>query len=133
MIHLACFGSIERFLGMYIEHCEGKFPLWFNPVQGVVINVNKESEEYCQEIDKIFKENKFRINLDISNNSVANKIATYSLQKIPFVIVIGNKEKENRTVTIRTLGSDKQISYSLDDFISKLNNNVNLKKLNFEL
>jgi threonyl-tRNA synthetase len=133
MLHIALFGSIERFLGMYIEHVEGKFPLWFNPVQGIILNINKNVESYCKELETKFIENNLRIKTDLSAETLNYKLREYSLQKIPYLIIIGDKEKENNNITIRVFGSEKQINMNIDVFIDKLKNKVEKKELNFEL
>ncbi|MDD2839702.1 MAG: threonine--tRNA ligase [Rickettsiales bacterium] len=133
MLHRALLGSIERFMGVLIESTEGKFPLWLNPVQGMILNINQNVEDYCNEIYDKFKAEGFRIEKDLSNETLNYKIRNSSLQKVPFLIIIGDKEKENQSITIRTLGSEKQISMSLNDFISKLKKKVENKTNGFDL
>lgn len=133
MIHLALFGSIERFLGMYIEHTEGKFPLWFNPVQGVVVNINNKVLPYCKQMIEEFKNNDFRIKLDDSNETLNYKIREYSLKKVPYIIIIGDKEKASKSVTIRTFGSEKTQTIKLDTFIKLLRTKVDKLSLDFDL
>lgn len=133
MLHRALLGSIERFMGVLIESTEGRFPLWLNPLQGMILNISENVEDYCEEIFKKFKDEGFRINKDLSNETLNYKIRDYSLQKVPFLIVIGNKEKEDGKITIRTLGSEKQISMKLEDFISKLKKKVDEKSNGFDL
>jgi threonyl-tRNA synthetase len=133
MLHMACFGSIERFLGMYIENCEGKFPLWVNPVQGAIINVNDTVNDYCKKIAKEFKDNGLRFEIDLSNNSVQSKIKQYSEQRVPFIIVIGSKEKDANSVTIRTIGSENQKTLSVSEFINKMHSKISNKDLDYSL
>ena len=133
MIHRALLGSIERFMGILIEDTEGKFPLWLNPLQGIILNINENVLDYCEDLYKKFKENNFRINLDSSNETLNYKIRQHSLEKVPFLIIVGDKEKENNTITLRTLGSEKQISMKVDDFVDKLNKKVKEKSNGFDL
>lgn len=133
MLHRALLGSIDRFLGILIESTEGKFPLWLNPLQAMVLNINQNVEDYCNEIYNKFKAEGFRIGKDLSNETLNYKIRNYSLQKVPFLIIIGDKEKSEKKITIRTLGSEKQISMSLDEFISKLKKKVESKTNGFDL
>jgi threonyl-tRNA synthetase len=133
MLHMACFGSIERFLGMYIEHCEGKFPLWVNPVQGVIINVNDTVNDYCKKIANEFKTNGLKFEIDLSNGSVQSKIKQYSEQRVPFIIVIGSKEKDANSVTIRTIGSDSQKTLSVSEFLNKIQAKISNKDLDYSL
>ncbi len=133
MLHRALLGSIDRFLGILIESTEGKFPLWLNPLQAMILNINQNVEDYCDEIYNKFKAEGFRIGKDLSNETLNYKIRNYSLQKVPFLIIIGDKEKSEKKITIRTLGSEKQISMSLDEFISKLKKKVESKTNGFDL
>lgn len=133
MIHRALLGSIERFIGILTEHTEGKFPLWLNPLQGVIINVNEDVEEYCNELQVKFRKSGFRIDKDLSNETLNYKIRDYSLKKVPFLIIVGSKEKESKTITLRILGSEKQVSISVDEFMSKLKKKVDSKENGFDL
>ncbi|HSQ97103.1 MAG TPA: threonine--tRNA ligase [Rickettsiales bacterium] len=133
MLHRALLGSIERFMGILIESTEGKFPLWLNPVQAVILNINQNVEDYCNEIYDKFKEEGLRIEKDLSNETLNYKIREYSLKKVPFLIIIGDKEKEGNKITIRTLGSEKQISMDLNEFVSKLKKKVADKSNGFNL
>ncbi|GMO60747.1 MAG: threonine--tRNA ligase [Rickettsiales bacterium] len=133
MLHMACFGSIERFLGMYIENCEGKFPLWFNPVQAVILNINENVADYCRNLQEKLQDEDFRIDLDLSAETLNYKIREHSLEKIPYLLIVGDKEKENNSITIRMLGSEKQETMKIDDFISKLNKKIKSRDLDFNL
>jgi threonyl-tRNA synthetase len=133
MLHRALLGSIERFMGILIESTEGKFPLWLSPLQAVILNVNQGVEDYCNEVYEKLKQEGFRVEKDLSNETLNYKIRNYSLQKIPFLIVIGDKEKNEHGITIRTLGEDKQIFIKLDNFISKLKAKVENKANGFNL
>ena len=133
MIHRALLGSIERFMGILIEDTEGKFPLWLNPLQGTILNINENVEDYCNELYSKFKKEGFRINLDLSNETLNYKIREHSLEKVPFLIIVGDKEKENNTITLRVLGNEKQFSMSVDEFISKLKKKVEEKSNGFDL
>ena len=121
------------FLRVWIESIEGKFPLWINPLQGMILNINQEVEDYCNKIHKMFKDEGFRIEKDLTNETLNYKIREYSMQKVPFLIIVGNKEKEENRITIRTLGEEKQISMSLDEFIFKLKRKVESKADGFDL
>ncbi len=133
MIHRALLGSIERFMGILIEDTEGKFPLWLNPLQGTILNINENVKDYCNELYSKFKKEGFRINLDLSNETLNYKIREHSLEKVPFLIIVGDKEKENNTITLRVLGNEKQFSMGVDEFISKLKKKVEEKSNGFDL
>jgi len=132
MIHRALLGSIERFIGILIEETEGKFPLWLNPLQGMILNINENVKDYCEELYTKFKKEGFRIDMDLSNETLNYKIRDHSLAKIPFLIIVGDKEKQNNSITLRVLGSDKQFSMGVDEFISKLKKKVENKDNGFD-
>lgn len=133
MIHRALLGSIERFIGILIEDTEGKFPLWLNPLQAMILNINENVKDYCEELYSLFKKEGFRINLDLSNETLNYKIREHSLAKVPFLLIVGDKEKQNRSITLRVLGSEKQFSMGVDEFISKLKKKVETKSNGFDL
>ncbi len=127
MIHRAIFGSLERFIGILIEHFEGKFPLWLSPVQFKVLAVGEKFEDYAKEINKKLQENKFRTELDLRAETVSYKIREGQLQKIPYIIVVGEREKEKRTITARDR-EGKQKTVSLDEFIQEKKEEIQEKK-----
>jgi threonyl-tRNA synthetase len=108
MLHRALFGSLERFSGVLIEHCAGAFPFWLAPVQVVVAPISSEQDAYVKEIaHKLFVAG-IRVETDLRNEKISYKVREHSLKKVPVILVVGAKEVENKTVTIRRLGSDKQ-------------------------
>lgn len=113
MLHRAILGSLERFIGILIEEYSGKFPLWLAPVQVVVVTITEAADSYAFEICEILKLAGIRAVLDVSNNKINYKVREHSLQKVPVMFVVGAKEQENRSVSIRRLGSDRQ---ELQDF-----------------
>ncbi len=118
MLHRALFGSIERFIGILIEHYAGAFPLWLSPVQMKVIPVNNEHHEaYAMEVYRRLIQAGMRVEHDLRNEKLGYKIREAQTQKIPFALVIGDKEKEEEKVTYRRYGSQEQVSVKLDDFI----------------
>ncbi|MDR2527341.1 MAG: threonine--tRNA ligase [Rickettsiales bacterium] len=133
MLHMALFGSIERFLGMYIEHTEGKFPLWFNPLHAAILNINENVIDYCSALQAQFKNENLRSILDISAETLNYKIRDYSLRKVPYLIIIGDKEKQNKTITVRTFGTEKQFTLKIEDFISKIKEKIEKKEIGFDL
>ena len=124
MLHRAILGSIERFLGILIEHTEGKFPLWLNPLQVVVATITNEVDNYAQEVVKKLKSNGIRVVLDNSNEKISYKIREHSLQRVPYIFTVGKKEKEDGTVSVRTFGSEETCVLLLDEVISKINSKV---------
>lgn len=120
MLHRALFGSIERFLGILIENYAGKLPLWLSPEQVVVAPVISDVNDYATEVVAALKKAGLTASADLSNEKISYKIREHSLAKTPVIAVVGAKEKENRTVTVRRIGSDKQEVMKLDDFIAAL-------------
>ncbi|MDG2417120.1 MAG: threonine--tRNA ligase [Pelagibacterales bacterium] len=122
MLHRALFGSLERFTGILLEHYAGNLPLWLSPVQAVVAPITSEIDSYALEIHKILKSSGFRVEMDLRNEKINYKIRENSLQKIPFLLIVGKKEMEEKSVTLRTFGSKDQEKIKLDnltDFFEK--------------
>ena len=121
MIHRVIFGSIERFIGILTEHYAGRFPVWLAPVQVRVLSVSEKSFDYASEVAAKLKESGIRMELDNSDNKIGYKIREAQLQKIPYMLVLGEKESDDGTiVTIRTREGQDLGSMSLDDFIAKV-------------
>lgn len=120
MLHRALFGSIERFLGILIEHHAGKLPLWLSPEQVVVAPIVSEFDDYAKEVADALTKAGLTAETDLRNEKINYKVREHSLAKVPVIAVVGAKEKENRTVTVRRLGSEKQEVMALDDFVAML-------------
>ena len=120
MLHRALFGSIERFLGILIENHAGRLPLWLSPEQVVVCPIVNEFDDYANEVASALKKAGLSAKTDLRNEKINYKVREHSVAKIPVIAVVGAKERENRTVTIRRIGSDKQEVMTLDDFIKAL-------------
>src|SRR5690606_18906905 len=101
MLHRAVFGSFERFIGILIEHYEGAFPAWLAPTQAVVLNITDKQADYCEFIVNSLKNKGFRIEADLRNEKIGFKIREHTLQKVPYMLVVGDKEVENNTVAVR--------------------------------
>jgi threonyl-tRNA synthetase len=120
MLHRAIVGSMERFIGVLIEHYAGKFPLWLAPVQAAVATVVADADPYAREVEAALKKAGLRVILDTENQTVNYKVRRHSLAKVPNLLVLGRREAENRTVTVRKLGADGQESMTLDAAIAAL-------------
>jgi threonyl-tRNA synthetase len=107
MIHRALVGSLERFIGILIEHYGGKFPFWLAPVQAVVATVTEGLDHYAKGILSTLQNAGFRANIDLENEKITYKIRQYSVKKIPAIIIIGKKEESEKTASIRALGSNE--------------------------
>ena len=120
MLHRALFGSLERFIGILIENYAGKLPFWLSPAQAVVCPIAEENNDYVKKLFKdLFKEG-IKCEMDLRNEKINYKVREHSLAKIPFIIVCGKKEVADNTVTVRTLGSDKQEVIKREDLIKNM-------------
>jgi len=118
MIHRAIFGSFERFIGILIENFKGAFPFWLSPMQVGVVPIRVEHNEYAKEIVELLRKKRIRCEVDYTDKNMKEKIKAYKLYKDPFIIVLGDKEVSERTVSINVRGSNKQIqNVPLDKFI----------------
>jgi threonyl-tRNA synthetase len=116
MVHRALYGSIERFFGVLIEHYAGAFPVWLSPVQVVVIPIAERHVEYGNKVAGMLRESRVRVEVDARNEKMNAKIREHALEKVPFMLVIGDKEAEAGKVNVRTRGKDKTEDMSAHDF-----------------
>ena len=124
MLHRAVLGSFERFIGILIEHYEGKFPVWLAPEQVVVLNITGRQSVYCQNIEESLKNKGFRAISDLRNEKIGFKIREHTIQKVPYLLVVGDKEVQTDTVAVRTRGGEDLGSMSLTDFCNHLRRDV---------
>ncbi|MFV1871890.1 MAG: threonine--tRNA ligase [Oleiphilus sp.] len=117
MLHRAVLGSFERFIGILIEQYEGAFPFWLAPEQVAVLNITDKQSEYCKKIHKKLEEEGYRAHLDLRNEKIGFKIREHTINKIPFLLVVGDKEVENNTVAIRTRKGEDLGVMTLDEII----------------
>jgi threonyl-tRNA synthetase len=120
MLHRAIVGSMERFIGILIEHFGGAFPLWLAPEQVVVLNISEHQAAYAESVAARLREAGFRAAADLRNEKITYKIREHSLQKLPYQLVVGEKEKQARTVAVRTRSGEDLGAMSLDAFIARL-------------
>ena len=120
MLHRAIVGSLERFLGILIEQHAGALPVWLAPVHVVVLNITDAQADYAQEIFKSLQKQGLRAQLDLRNEKITYKIREHSLQKVPYFVVVGDKEKADGTVAVRARGNQNLGVMSLDDFSRKI-------------
>ncbi len=130
MLHRALFGSIERFLGILIENHAGKLPLWLSPEQVVVAPIVSEFDDYAVEVTNKLKAAGILARADLRNEKINYKVREHSLAKIPVIAVVGAKEKENGTVTVRRLGVEKQSIMSVDEFVKTLVEEAKMPHIN---
>ena len=120
MLHRALFGSLERFAGILIEHYAGHLPFWLSPLQIIIATITSDSDNYADNIFNQLKDNGLRVEKDIRNEKIGYKIREHSAAKIPVIMVIGKKEIENKTVSVRRLGSEKNEIYKIDEILKIL-------------
>lgn len=125
MLHRAIFGSLERFIGILIEHYGGAFPTWLAPVQAILIPVSIEHHrEYVEELSELFKKNNIRVESDFREEKLSYKIREAQIQKIPYQLVIGGKEMEGRVVTYRRHRSQESVTIPVDEFIAMITEEI---------
>ncbi|TYL47672.1 threonine--tRNA ligase [Marinomonas sp. IMCC 4694] len=116
MLHRAIVGSLERFIGILIEETEGAFPVWLAPEQVVIMNITDRQADYCADLEKRLNSNGFRAKLDLRNEKIGFKIREHTLQRVPYMIVVGDKEVEQQQVAVRTRTGDDLGVMSISDF-----------------
>jgi threonyl-tRNA synthetase len=119
MVHRALFGSVERFFGVLIEHYAGAFPMWLSPVQVGIVPISEKHLEYAEKVKATLQAAGIRVELDARNEKMNAKIREFTLQKVPFVLVMGDKEAEIEAVSVRTRGKGDEGSIALTDFIAR--------------
>ena len=124
MLHRAVLGSFERFIGILIEHYEGAFPAWLAPVQAVVLNITDKQAEYCKNLEETLKKRGFRAVADLRNEKIGFKIREHTINKVPYHLVIGDKEVENNTVAVRTRSGEDLGAISVDALLELLEKDV---------
>lgn len=129
MLHRAIVGSLERFIGILIEESAGALPTWLAPVQVAVLNITDAQAEYAKSVAKMLKNQGFRVNLDLRNEKITLKIREHSMQKLPYLLVVGDKEMAAQAVAVRARGGQDLGTMSLDAFVQKIGSDVVSKSL----
>jgi len=124
MLHRAILGSFERFIGILIEHYEGIFPTWLAPTQAAVLNITDKHSQYAKKVEDSLKNKGFRVVSDLRNEKIGFKIREHTIQKVPYLLVVGDKEVESQTVAVRARRGEDLGSMDLDAFIAHLTDDV---------
>lgn len=124
MLHRAICGSLERFMGILIEHHAGHLPLWLSPIQVTVLNISENQANYTKTIYQKLKNVGVRVSIDLSNEKIGYKIRSQSMQRIPYLIIVGDSEMENQQITLRAQNGADLGKMSLDDFLNNFINNI---------
>jgi len=120
MLHRAIVGSMERFIGILIENHAGAFPAWLAPVQAVVMNITDAQADWVESVRKTLENQGFRVKADLRNEKIGYKIREHTLQKVPYLLVVGDREKENGMIAVRTRSGEDLGSMPVEDFLAKL-------------
>jgi threonyl-tRNA synthetase len=129
MLHRALFGSLERFIGILIEHYAGKLPLWLSPKQVAILPISQEFDDYAKKVSAELDKNKIRNIIDLKNEKINYKIREHSLSKIPVLMICGSKEQESQSITLRRLGQEKQDTLPLKEALSLLVKESSIPKI----
>ena len=120
VIHRAIYGSIDRFIGILIEHFGGAFPVWLSPVQAVIIPISERHIEYAKTVKKRFLDEDLRVEIDGRSETMQSRIRDAQLQKIPYIIVVGDKEQVKKTISVRKRNKKELQVVRLEEFIQKI-------------
>lgn len=131
MIHRAIFGSIERFIAVMIEHTAGKFPLWLTPDQAVVLPISEKYNDYAKKVSELLNISDIRSQIDSRNEKIGRKIRDNELKRIPYLLIVGEKEEEDGTISVRRQGVGDQGKMTIEEFSKIVNNDVE-KELVYE-
>jgi len=127
MLHRAVLGSLERFIGILIEHYAGALPLWLSPIQAVILNITDRQADWAREVATTLTDKGFRAHLDLRNEKIGFKIREHTLQRVPYLLVAGDREVETRTLSVRNRQGQDLGTLSLDGFVTRLTGEVALK------
>lgn len=129
MLHRAILGSLERFIGVYLEHCAGHLPTWLAPVQVMILNVTDRVNDFCDEIQSLLKKNNVRVEFDRRNEKLNFKIREAQLLKVPYMIVVGDKEAEQKVLSIRTRDGQTHQNVKIEDFMKTILEDIKERQL----
>jgi threonyl-tRNA synthetase len=127
MLHRAIVGSMERFIGILIENYAGAMPLWLAPVQAMVLNISENQSEYVMQVVENLKKNGIRCDFDLRNEKITYKIREHSMQKLPYLLVAGEREMQSGQVAVRTRKGEDLGSMPLQAFIERLQAEIKAK------
>ncbi len=133
MLHRAIVGSMERFIGILIENYAGSFPVWLSPIQAVVISITEKQSDYAEKVADSLKNQGFRAEVDLRNETIGLKIRDHAMQRVPYQIILGAREQENNIVAVRTRDGEDLGAMQLEEFVQRLDNDIEcLGRINLE-
>jgi threonyl-tRNA synthetase len=124
MLHRAILGSLERFIGILIEQHAGTFPVWLSPVQAMVLDIADRHADYASQIMRELEQQGIRVKIDLRNEKIGFKIREHSMQRVPYLVIIGDKELEDQTITVRTQKGEDLGSLSISEFTERLKQEI---------
>ena len=127
MLHRAIVGSMERFIGILIEHYAGAMPLWLSPIQVMVLNISEPQAEYVRQVVEMLKKNGIRCEFDLRNEKITYKIREHSMQKLPYLLVAGEREMQAGHVAVRSRKGEDLGSIPVAEFIARLKTEIETK------
>mgnify|MGYP000921595047 FL=1 len=125
MLHRALFGSFERFIGLLLEHYAGALPLWLSPIQARIVSVSESHAAAALKLADELRQEGLRVETDLANESVGNKIRKASSEKLPYILVVGDKEANSETLSVRDRGAEKIREISRQDFFQEIKEKLN--------
>jgi threonyl-tRNA synthetase len=128
LLHRAMFGSLERFIGILLEHHAGNLPLWLAPIQAKVLTITSDADDYAQEVASRLRRAGLTADADLRNEKISYKVREHSVAKVPVLLAVGNREVDEKTVALRRLGSKQQQVVSLDEAVDLLTEEVRLRR-----
>ncbi|WP_413291175.1 threonine--tRNA ligase [Bdellovibrio sp. HCB337] len=133
MLHRAILGSLERFIGVYLEHTAGHLPPWLAPTQVMILNITDRVNGFCEELQGLLKDNKVRVEFDNRNEQLKFKIREAQLQKVPYMVIVGDKEAEAKTVSLRLRDGSEHKGIAVNDLLKLITTDINERKLQSSL
>ncbi|HEY8270288.1 MAG TPA: threonine--tRNA ligase, partial [Pseudobdellovibrionaceae bacterium] len=133
MLHRAILGSLERFIGVYLEHTAGHLPPWLAPVQVMILNITDRVNLFCEELQQMFKDSQVRVEFDNRNEQLKFKIREAQLQKVPYMVIVGDSEATSRTVSLRLRDGSEHKGIAVDDLMKLVTEDINERKLQSSL
>ena len=128
MLHRTVLGSLERFIGVLVEHYGGAFPVWLSPIQTRILTVSDKSINFAEKVKKMMEEKGIRIEIDYTSGTLEYKVRNAQIQKIPYIITIGEKEEKNNTLAIRTRDGKVKFGVKIDDFTKQILEEIKNRK-----
>jgi threonyl-tRNA synthetase len=128
ILHRTVLGALERFIGILLEHTNGNLPVWLSPVQIKVLSFTERNKKAVEKIVKLFEENGIRTEADLTDNTVEYKVREAEMQKVPYIIVIGDKEEEKNTLAVRRRGKKPEFGIKIDNFIKEIKEEIKERK-----